>query len=74
MPVLDLCCAPAFSSCGEQGLLFVAVHELLNCSGFAYCGTQALGLWVSVAAAHSLSICGTRALGRPGFGNYGLPV
>ena len=23
------CCAWAFSSCGEWGLLFVAVHELL---------------------------------------------
>ena len=23
------CCAQAFSSCGEQGLLFVAVHGLL---------------------------------------------
>ena len=24
------CCARAFSSCGEQGLLFVAVHGLLT--------------------------------------------
>ena len=23
------CCTRAFSSCGEQGLLFIAVHELL---------------------------------------------
>ena len=23
------CCTPAFSSCGEQGPLFVAVHGLL---------------------------------------------
>ena len=23
------CCAPAFSSCGERGLLFVAVRRLL---------------------------------------------
>ena len=30
MAVLDLhCCAQAFSSCGEQGLLFFAVHRLL---------------------------------------------
>ena len=30
MAVLSLrCCAWAFSSCGEQGLLFVAVHGLL---------------------------------------------
>ena len=25
-----LCCAWAFSSCGERGLLFVAVHGLLT--------------------------------------------
>ena len=30
MSVLGLrCCARAFSSCGERGLLFVAVHGLL---------------------------------------------
>ena len=30
LAVLGLgCCARAFSSCGEQGLLFVAVHRLL---------------------------------------------
>ena len=30
MAALGLCCCTrAFSSCGEQGLLFVAVHELL---------------------------------------------
>ena len=75
MPVLDACCcAPAFSSCGKQGLLFVAVHGLLNCRGFSYCGTRALGLWVSVVAAHGLSICGMQALGRPGFSNYGVQV
>ena len=29
MAVLGLrCCARAFSSCGEQGLLFIAVHGL----------------------------------------------
>ena len=31
MAVLGLCCcAQAFSSCGEQGLLFVAVRRLLT--------------------------------------------
>ena len=31
MAVLGLpCCAWAFSSCGEQGLLFIAVHRLLT--------------------------------------------
>ena len=30
LAVLGLCCCTqAFSSCGKQGLLFVAVHELL---------------------------------------------
>ena len=30
LAVLGLCCCVrAFSSCGEQGLLFVAVHRLL---------------------------------------------
>ena len=30
LAALGLCCyAQAFSSCGEQGLLFVAVHRLL---------------------------------------------
>ena len=30
MAALDLrCCKRAFSSCGEQGLLFVVVHKLL---------------------------------------------
>ena len=47
------CCAQAFSSCGEQGLLFVAVCGLLTvvaslvvehgsrCAGFSSCGTWA---------------------------------
>ena len=31
LAVLGLCCcAPAFSSCGEWGLLFVAAHELIT--------------------------------------------
>ena len=30
MPALGLrCCVPAFSSCGDWGLLFVVVHGLL---------------------------------------------
>ena len=30
LAVLGLrCCAPAFSSCGERGLLFIVVHGLL---------------------------------------------
>ena len=52
--MLALCCfAWAFSSCGEQGLLFVAVASLfrstgLRVLGLSSCGTQALmphGMW-----------------------------
>ena len=42
------CCVRAFSSCGEQGLLFIAVRRLLllrssgsTRTGFSSCGTQA---------------------------------
>ena len=47
------CCAQAFSSCSERGLLFVAVHGLLIAvaSLVAEHGLQA----------HGLSSCGSRA-------------
>ena len=50
------CCTRAFSSCGEWGLLFIAVHGLLT-------------VVVSLVAEHGLqarqlSSCGTRALDR----------
>ena len=61
---LDLrCCARAFSSCGERGLLFVAVHGLLIASA-SCCGAQALGMRASVVVEHGLSSCGSRALER----------
>ena len=52
LAVLGLCCcAQAFSSCGERGLLFVAVRGLLIAvaslaadhgrTGFSSCSTQA---------------------------------
>ena len=48
LPVLGLrCCAQAFSSCGEQGLLFVAVWAS-HCCGFSRCGAQALGAQASI--------------------------
>ena len=59
------CCARAFSSCGERGLLFVAVRGLLIAvasllwstgsrhAGFSSCGSQALE--------RRLSSCGARA-------------
>ena len=50
------CCAWAFSSCGERGLLFIAVHGLLIAvaSLVVEHGLQACGL----------SSCGSRALER----------
>ena len=55
------CCAQAFFSCGERGLLFIAMCGLLiavaslvrstgsMCLGFSSCGTRA-----SVVVAHGL--------------------
>ena len=42
-----LCCACAFSSCGEQGLLFFVEHGLLTSTGFRSVG--------SVVVVHRLS-------------------
>ena len=63
LAVLGLCCCMrAFSSCGEWGLLSVAVHRLLShCGGFSCCGAWALGMRASVVVAHGLSSCGTQA-------------
>ena len=52
------CCARAFSSCGERGLLFVAVRGLLIVVA-SRCGARA-----SVVVAGGLSSCGSRALER----------
>ena len=32
-----------------------------HCSGFSYCRAQALSVWASLAVAHGLSSCGSRA-------------
>ena len=58
------CCVRAFSSCDEQGLLFVAVRGLLIAGGFSCCRARALGTRASVVVAHGLSSCGSRALER----------
>ena len=58
------CCAWAFSSCGERGLLFAAVRKLLTAVASLCCGARALGAWVSVIVAHGLSSCSSRALKR----------
>ena len=64
MAVLGLrCCTRAFSSCGERGLLFVAVHRLLIAVA-SRCGARALGVRASAVVASRLSSCGSRALER----------
>ena len=55
------CCAWAFSSRGEQGLLFNVVRGLLIVVASLCCRTQALGTLVSVVVAHGLSSCGSQA-------------
>ena len=59
------CCAGAFSSCGEAGLLFVAVRGfllrwllLLQSTGSRHAGFSSCGLW---ALECRLSSWGTRA-------------
>ena len=55
LTVLGLrCCTGAFSSCGERGLLFVAVHGLLVAVASLFCGAQALGAQASVVLALGL--------------------
>ena len=55
------CCAQAFSSCGERGLLFVAMSRLLIAVASLVGGAWALGMWASVVVAYGLSSCGARA-------------
>ena len=55
------CCAWAFSSCGERGLHFIAVHRLLIAVA-SHCRARALGARASVDVARGLSSCGLRAL------------
>ena len=64
MALLGLrCCAQAFSSCGEQGLLFVAVPAS-HCGGFSCCRAWTLGVWASVVVERGLGSCGLWALER----------
>ena len=44
------CCARAFSSCGEQGLLFHCSARASCCGGFSCCGARAPGARASVLA------------------------
>ena len=47
------CCVQAFSSCSEQGLLFVVVHGLLIAVA-SCCRARALGAQASVVVARGL--------------------
>ena len=62
LAVLGLCCCTqAFSSCGEQGLLFVSVHgHLIAIASLVM--SQALGMRASVVVARGFSSCGLWAL------------
>ena len=55
------CCVRAFSSCGERGLLFVAVCGLLIVVTSLCCRAWAVGTWASVVVACRLSSCGSQA-------------
>ena len=54
------CCAQAFSSCSEQGLLFLAVCRFLIVVA-SCCGARALSARASVAVARGLNSSGARA-------------
>ena len=65
LAVLGLCfCERAFSSCSEQGLLFVVVCGLLIVVVCLCCVARALGVRASVVVARGLSSCGSQALER----------
>ena len=52
------CCAWAFSSCGEWGLFFTALHRLLIVVVSSCCETQALGHAGLSCGAWEFSSCG----------------
>ena len=55
-PMQWSCCIQAFSSCGQQGLLFVFDAQASHCNGFSCSvGAQALDARASVVAALRLS-------------------
>ena len=65
LAALGLCCCTwAFASCGERGLLLVAVHGLLIVVASLCCRARALGTQASVVVACRLSSCGSLALER----------
>ena len=57
------CCMRAFSSCGEQELLFVAVRGLLIAVASLLAEHGLWSTWASVDAVRGLRSCGSWALG-----------
>ena len=53
------CCAQAFSSCSERGLLSSCCVLASHCSGFSGFGAPALGTWSSTVVALGLSNMGS---------------
>ena len=58
------CCARAFSSCGERGLLFVAVRGLINAVASLVAERGLSSARASVVVVQGLSSSGSRALER----------
>ena len=49
------CCARAFSSCSDWGLLSSCHVRASHCGGFSCCRAQAVDEWVSVVVVHGLN-------------------
>ena len=64
------CCVPAFSSCGEQGLLSNYGAQASPRGGFSCRGAQGLGTQALVVTACGLGSCSSWAL-RLGLGSGG---
>ena len=64
LAALGLCCyTQAFSSCGEWGLLFIAVHGLLIAVASRF-RARALGARASAVVVHGLSSWGLQTVER----------
>ena len=64
---LFICChAPAFSSCGEQGLLSSCCAGDSHWSGFSYCRARALVYRLHSCGTQAELLCGMGDLSGPG--------
>ena len=67
MAVLGLCfCARAFSSCGKQGPLFIAVHGPLTIAASLVAEHRLQTRRLSSCGSRAQLLCGTWDLPRPG--------